>query len=209
MTRFARSNQNKGRKLDKATPWKELKPQYAGNKNKSKRPDPGSKMKMHHIGKADQAKLQKKKTVCFKCRQPGHKVSKCKAESGNSSEKICFKCGSSNHSLYQCTQYDQSRRDDPLPFAKCFICQGVGHLSKSCPDNPRGLYPLGGSCKLCGSVEHFHRDCPMRHKEEESELKLRVLNSTVSADDDGMVTISKSIKTNFSKAKGRPKIVRF
>lgn len=30
-----------------------------------------------------------------------------------------------------------------FPFAKCFICGEVGHLSRSCPDNPRGLYPNG------------------------------------------------------------------
>ena len=30
-----------------------------------------------------------------------------------------------------------------FPFAKCFICGQVGHLSRSCPDNPRGLYPNG------------------------------------------------------------------
>ena len=29
------------------------------------------------------------------------------------------------------------------PFAHCFICGESGHLSRSCPDNPRGLYPNG------------------------------------------------------------------
>ena len=29
------------------------------------------------------------------------------------------------------------------PYAKCFICNETGHLSKQCPDNPRGLYPNG------------------------------------------------------------------
>ena len=30
-----------------------------------------------------------------------------------------------------------------FPYAKCFICGEIGHLSRSCPDNPRGLYPKG------------------------------------------------------------------
>jgi len=47
-------------------------------------------------------------------------------------------------------------------FAKCFVCGEMGHLSKACPDNPRGLYPDGGCCQLCGSVEHYKRDCPDR-----------------------------------------------
>ena len=30
---------------------------------------------------------------------------------------------------------------DAYNFATCFICKQVGHLSKACPDNPKGLYP--------------------------------------------------------------------
>ena len=29
------------------------------------------------------------------------------------------------------------------PFATCFICHEKGHLTNSCPDNPKGLYPHG------------------------------------------------------------------
>ena len=36
----------------------------------------------------------------------------------------------------------------PFPFAKCFICQEMGHLSRSCPENPRGLYPQGTTCDI-------------------------------------------------------------
>lgn len=68
-----------------------------------------------------------------------------------------------------------------FPYAKCFICGEVGHLSRSCPDNPRGLYPrgeveemiqdnyshmlcnTGGGCKVCGSVEHLKANCPVKN----------------------------------------------
>lgn len=49
----------------------------------------------------------------------------------------------------------------------CFICKQEGHLAKACPDNPKGLYPKGGGCIFCGSVEHLKRDCP-RKKEKDA-----------------------------------------
>ena len=52
------------------------------------------------------------------------------------------------------------------PYAKCFICGEQGHLSNQCPDNPRGLYPNGGCCGTCGSVELFKKDCPELQKEQ-------------------------------------------
>lgn len=38
-----------------------------------------------------------------------------------------------------------------------------GHLASKCPSNTgHGIYPNGGSCKLCSSVEHLAKDCPLR-----------------------------------------------
>ncbi|XP_054253760.1 zinc finger CCHC domain-containing protein 9 [Indicator indicator] len=107
-------------------------------------------------------KERKKNTmVCFHCREPGHGVADCPAvlESEDMGTGICYRCGSTEHDISKCRA-----KVDPavgaFPYAKCFICGEMGHLSRSCPDNPKGLYAEGGGCKLCGSVEHFKKDCP-------------------------------------------------
>jgi zinc finger CCHC domain-containing protein 9 len=68
---------------------------------------------------------------------------------------ICYKCGSTEHRLQQCTV-----KGDSFAYATCFICGKQGHWSRLCPDNPNGLYPNGGCCNECGSIQHFKRDCP-------------------------------------------------
>ncbi|NXR10361.1 ZCHC9 protein, partial [Semnornis frantzii] len=104
---------------------------------------------------------KKNSMVCFHCRQPGHGVADCPAvlESEEMGTGICYRCGSTEHDIGKCRA-----KVDPaagaFPYAKCFICGEMGHLSRSCPDNPKGLYAEGGGCKLCGSVEHFKKDCP-------------------------------------------------
>jgi hypothetical protein len=49
-------------------------------------------------------------------------------------------------------------------FAVCFICKQKGHLSLKCPQNPHGLYPYGGGCRVCGDKYHLAKDCPLKNK---------------------------------------------
>lgn len=58
--------------------------------------------------------------------------------------KFNFRCGSTEHKLYECRN---AGNNNQLEFAKCFICNEDGHLSRQCPDNPMGLYPNGGACR--------------------------------------------------------------
>ncbi|XP_033633996.1 zinc finger CCHC domain-containing protein 9-like [Asterias rubens] len=150
--------------------------------------------------------------VCFNCREAGHGVADCPkilldVEQGTG---ICFRCGSTEHEAHKCTA-----RVDPgqgeFPFAKCYICQETGHLSKSCPDNPRGLYPMGGGCKRCGSVEHKSLNCPdLRVEIDPEETTIPTLASTAGwsadAEYDDMIrkpTVQKP------PTKKKPKFVKF
>ncbi len=108
------------------------------------------------------------KTLCYNCRRPGHLLSECpqarqeslKKDGRPSQQQCCYKCGSSEHTSRDCAS--KRKAGDAFAFATCFICGDRGHLAKACPDNPRGLYPKGGGCRFCGSVEHLKSDCPRK-----------------------------------------------
>jgi len=109
--------------------------------------------------------------VCLNCRQEGHWLAQCPQgnnsgiqENKDSNMKpnsgLCFKCGSLDHTSKDCKS--KLKGENAFRFAVCFICKEEGHLAKACPDNPKGLYPNGGGCVFCGSVEHLKRDCPRK-----------------------------------------------
>ncbi|CAI2347063.1 unnamed protein product [Caenorhabditis sp. 36 PRJEB53466] len=47
-----------------------------------------------------------------------------------------------------------------FPYATCFVCKQIGHISRDCHQNRNGVYPDGGACNVCGAVGHLKRDCP-------------------------------------------------
>jgi zinc finger CCHC domain-containing protein 9 len=117
--------------------------------------------------------------TCFACREVGHSAKDCPSIRPDADRDgptttttktnaktaavvgICYRCGSRKHNLARCRL--PARPDNPLPYASCFVCSGQGHLAGSCPrNNGRGVYPNGGSCKLCGETTHLARDCTLR-----------------------------------------------
>jgi len=141
---------------------------------------------------------------CFVCRGTDHKAADC-PEGRDKGVGMCFKCSSTEHTSERCKRTDI----EGFPYAKCFICNETGHLSKACPDNPRGLYPNGGCCKECGSVEHFAKDCTKKQgRAENVTIKLKTLGEVRGIDDDGFIPERKK-KVVPALAKKVVKVVKF
>jgi hypothetical protein len=99
---------------------------------------------------------------------------------------------------------------NPTPYATCFICLATGHLSALCPSNTKGVYVKGGSCKVCGSVQHRANDCPddkreKRRKFNDDDAPAAPVNpADVGADeDDFMIKAQAEIKAAAAAARAK------
>jgi zinc finger CCHC domain-containing protein 9 len=108
------------------------------------------------------------------------------------------RCNSNQHSLSHCPQRADPK--NPTPYATCFICLASGHISAVCPNNTKGVYVKGGSCKVCGSVQHRANDCPddkrekRRRYDNEDNGEVPVVGDVGADEDDFMIKSREQIK---------------
>jgi len=161
------------------------------------------KRENRRLNRVDQRESDK---ICFNCRESGHDMRNCPKMSKDMEHGtgICFKCGSTEHSMQQC---HVRLPPGQFPYAKCFICKETGHLSKQCPDNARGLYPYGGCCNECGSVEHFRKDCTeLMKKKGMEDLSVTSLSKNFYQSADAEESLIRKPKI---KKQSGPKVVKF
>ncbi|CAH0400983.1 unnamed protein product [Chilo suppressalis] len=158
--------------------------------------------------RAEKALSRLKRDVCYNCRKGGHNLSDCpdlksKIPGVDAADGVCFKCGSTEHKQFEC----KVQKDMEFKFATCFICRQPGHIARQCPDNPKGLYPNGGGCKLCGDVTHLRKDCPTANTTKaETSIKLQTLDSDNNIEDIGQ---QGTVKTQTESGTRKPKKIKF
>jgi zinc finger CCHC domain-containing protein 9 len=107
-----------------------------------------------------------------------------------------------------------------LPYATCFVCGDMGHLSSVCTKNPNGIYADGGSCRYCHSKFHLAKDCPKHDakpsKPEDENIEddgFEVNNLEQTNDDSSQVNggddIALPSNTSPDKKKNKKKVINF
>jgi hypothetical protein len=88
-------------------------------------------------------------------------------------------------------------------------------LTKTCPNNTRGIYPRGGCCHYCSEVTHLARDCPKKYNKKETDnqededlSKIKPVAVTLDVNQSGDADVSEHQAPKPIKSKGK-RVVKF
>ncbi|XP_077673261.1 zinc finger CCHC domain-containing protein 9 isoform X2 [Eretmochelys imbricata] len=71
---------------------------------------------------------------------------------------VCFHCRKPGHGIADCPAVLESQ---DMGTGICYRCGSTEHEITKC--RAKVDPAIGGCCRLCGSVEHFKKDCPENH----------------------------------------------
>ncbi|TTK47641.1 Zinc finger CCHC domain-containing protein 9 [Bagarius yarrelli] len=105
-------------------------------------------------------------------RREGRRI---KRQNAKKSSMVCFNCRKPGHGLADCPKAD----DEEMGRGICFRCGSTEHEIQRC--RAKVDPAMGGCCRICGSVEHFQKDCP-DHQTTTKSITLGRLSDRISAD---------------------------
>jgi hypothetical protein len=90
-------------------------------------------------------------------------------------------------------------------------------LTRTCPNNTRGIYPRGGCCHYCSEVTHLARDCPKKYNkkgtenqedEDQGKSKIKAVAVTLDVNQSADADVSEHHAPKPIRSKGK-RVVKF
>ena len=102
-------------------------------------------------------KAAKDGALCYYCGETGHTTSRC-IKAGIMGNSAC-PTRARHHSSHQASPSRRASCARSADTIRAICTQKVDAPTA----RPRLMAGTGGSCQLCGSVEHFRKNCPKQH----------------------------------------------
>lgn len=104
---------------------------------------------------------EKKKKLCWKCREEGHLCRECPLKLMKREDKRCWKCNELSHLCRDCPLTVKLEGIEVIE-KRCWKCRDVGHLRRQCPQSSIKKYSVGVRSEAMESVNRKKKFCPSK-----------------------------------------------